>query len=108
MFTANLELNDLLVWIVTLLTAIAGSTGLWHYLELKKDKISSTSQLLLGISYSIIIDIAKDVIKRGYFDESQYASVFKHLYPAFKTLGGDQLVDKYVDQIKDLPIKRDD
>lgn len=93
------------VSIVTIVTSLVGSSGLWAYLQKKDTRKDATTQLLLGIAHDRIIFLGMSYIDKGWISKDEYDDLMKYLYEPYTHFGGNGLAEKIMNEVKQLPIR---
>lgn len=104
--------------IVTIIGAVFASSGLWTLIlylvqrkDNKKDKedevLDNQSQMLLGLGHDRIIYLGAKYIEEGFISEDQFENLNKYLYEPYKKLGGNGTAEKIMEDVKNLPIRKD-
>lgn len=98
--------TPILVALVTSLSAILASSGVWAYISAKGNKRSATTKLLLGLAHDRIIYLGMSYIDRGWITKDEYDDLINYLYDPYSHFGGNGLADKVVSEVKKLPIRK--
>lgn len=94
--------------VVTVVCAVAGSSGLWAFLQHRQDKKSDSTKLLLGIAHDRILWLGMHYIEKGYITQDQYENLHDYLYLPYERLGGNGSAKKIVNEIEaKLPIRKE-
>lgn len=96
------------IWFPVLLTflgTLAGSTGLWTYLERKNSRKSAQTQLLLGLAHERIIFQGMSYVDRGWITKDEYEDFDKYLYKPYSQFGGNGLAERVMNEVNRLPIR---
>ena len=102
---------------IGIFTAVFASQGLWAlilYLVQRKDKkkdkedteLKNQSQMLLGLGHDRIIYLGTKYIEDGYVTEDEFENLNKYLYEPYKALGGNGTAEKIMDDVRNLPIRK--
>lgn len=95
----------LLELLITLVVAIVGSTGLWSYLQTKRDKKDGNTQILLGLGHDRICHLGKTYISRGYITKEEYENLIDYLWTPYSNRGGNGSAARIVKEVETLPIR---
>lgn len=104
--------------LVTIIGAVFASSGLWTlilYLVQRKDKkkdkedevLKQQSDMLLGLGHDRIIYLGAKYIEEGSISEDQFENLNKYLYEPYKKLGGNGTAEKIMEDVRNLPIRKD-
>ena len=93
--------------IVTLIVAVFGSTGFWTWITNRAKKKSAESRLLLGLAYSEIINRADACLSRGWAEVEEYNQLNRYLYQPYAEMGGNGTAQKLMDEVRNLPTRKE-
>lgn len=93
--------------VITILSTLLASVGLWTYLSKRFDKKSAKSKMILGLGHKAVMDDAMMYIQRGNITRSEYEDLYKYLYQPYKDMGGDGTVERIMKEVDKLPIVHD-
>lgn len=95
--------------ILTLIIAVFASTGFWAFItaliQRKDSAKNNRDKLLLGLAYDRICYLAGQYIIRGWLTKDEFESLHDYLFVPYKSLGGDGTADKFMDDVRKLPIR---
>lgn len=95
--------------LLTILTIIFGSTGMWALLSQQLQKMDkkkdSQSQMLIGLAHDRICDLCQAYINRGWITKDEYENLFDYLFIPYKLLGGNGTAEKMINDVSKLPMK---
>lgn len=88
---------------------ISGIFSLVLYKVQKKDKQEdATSRMILGLGYETIVELGVKLIAQGYVTEAQYTDLIKYLWEPYRDLGGNGTAEKVINEVKKLPLRKED
>ena len=92
--------------ILTIVTAILASSGLWAFLGKKLDRNNSERELLVGIGHIELVFFGMQYIERGWITRDEYETM-QDLYEPYVKLGGNGSGTKIMKEleIEKLPIR---
>ena len=90
--------------ILTIVTAILASSGLWAFISSRLDKNSSERELLVGIGHVELVFFGMQYIERGWVTRDEYETL-QDLYKPYTKLGGNGSGSKIMHEIEKLPIR---
>lgn len=90
--------------ILTIVTAILASSGLWAFISSRLDKNSSERELLVGIGHVELVFFGMQYIERGWITRDEYETL-QELYKPYVKLGGNGSGKKIMNEVEQLPIK---
>lgn len=91
--------------IVTILTSVLASSGLWAFLGSRLDRHSAEKEMLLGLGHDRIMERGMKYLDRGWITQDEYENLHVYLYEPYKKLGGNGSAHKIITEIDKLPIK---
>ena len=69
-------------------------------------ELKNQSQMLLGLGHDRIIYLGTKYIEDGYVTEDEFENLNKYLYEPYKALGGNGTAEKIMDDVRNLPIRK--
>lgn len=90
--------------IITIITALLASSGLWAFLGKKLERNNSERELLVGIGHVELVFFGMQYIERGWITRDEYETL-QELYKPYVKLGGNGSGTKIMNEIEHLPIK---
>ena len=91
--------------IVTIISTFIASSGFWAYLAARREKNSATTQLLLGLAYSRLMELGMWYLSRGWITKDEFEEYEKYLYRPYIDLSGNGSAKHIMDQIDKLPYR---
>lgn len=95
-------------WVVTLVTLISSvlaSTGLWALIQKSMEKKDSKSKMILGLGHDRIMCLGMKYLNRGWITQDEYENLYKYLFKPYTELGGNGTAKHMMERIDRLPIK---
>ncbi len=93
--------------LITVLTTVLASNGFWTLLQYRREGRDKTGKLLRGIAHDRIISLGEKALSRGQITSDEYENLYDYLYLPYKALGGNGSAERIVEQVKQLPIRKD-
>ena len=90
--------------LVTILTSVLASSGLWAFLGNIREKNSAERDILIGIGHIELMFFGMQYVERGCITQDEYDTMVD-LYKPYKKLGGNGSGSKIMHEIEQLPIK---
>lgn len=90
--------------ILTIVTALLASSGLWAFLGKKLERNNSERELLVGIGHVELVFFGMQYIERGWITRDEYETL-QELYKPYVKLGGNGSGKKIMNEVEELPIK---
>jgi len=90
--------------IITILTSVLASSGLWAFLASKFERDSAEKDILIGIGHIELVFFGMQYIERGWITQDEYETL-KSLYEPYKKLGGNGSGTKIMQEVDKLPIR---
>lgn len=96
---------DWVQMIVTIVCAIAASSGFWAWLQSKHDKNDANTRLLVGLAHDRICYLGVKYLTRGYVTQDEYENLNDYLYEPYRERGGNGSAQRVMEAVKKLPFK---
>lgn len=90
--------------IVTIITALLASSGLWAFLGKSIERSSAERELLVGIGHIELVFFGMQYIERGWITREEYETM-QDLYKPYVKLGGNGSGTKIMKEVEGLPIR---
>lgn len=90
--------------ILTIVTALLASSGLWAFLGKKLERNNSERELLVGIGHIELVFFGMQYIERGWITRDEYETM-QDLYEPYVKLGGNGSGTKIMKELEKLPIR---
>lgn len=90
--------------ILTIVTALLASSGLWAFLGKKLERNNSERELLVGIGHIEIVFFGMHYLERGWITRDEYETM-QSLYEPYAKLGGNGSGTKIMKELEKLPIR---
>lgn len=95
----------LITAIVSIVCAALASSGLWAFIQSKKDKNNYSDMLLLGLAHDRIIALGNGYIARGWITTDEYENLYDYLYVPYEKMGGNGSAKRVMEAVKKLEIR---
>ena len=90
--------------ILTIVTALLASSGLWAFLGNRLERNNSERELLTGIGHVELVFFGMQYIERGWITRDEYETM-QDLYKPYVKLGGNGSGAKIMKELENLPIR---
>ena len=90
--------------ILTIITALLTSSGLWAFLGSRLEKNSAERELIVGIAHIELVFFGMQFLERGWITRDEYETL-QDLYSPYVKLGGNGSGKKIMKEIENLPIR---
>lgn len=90
--------------ILTIITSILASSGLWAFLGNKLERNDAERELIIGIGHVELVFFGMQYIDRGWITKDEYDTM-QDLYKPYIKLGGNGSGTKIMKEIENLPIR---
>ena len=90
--------------ILTIVTALLASSGLWAFLGKRLDRNNSERELIVGIGHIELVFFGMQYIERGWISRDEYETM-QGLYEPYVKLGGNGSGTKIMKELENLPIR---
>ena len=90
--------------ILTIVTALLASSGLWAFLGKKLERNNSEREVLVGIGHIELVFFGMQYIERGWITRDEYETM-QDLYKPYVKLGGNGSGTRIMQELEKLPIR---
>lgn len=90
--------------ILTIITSLLASSGLWAFLGNRLEKNSAERELIVGIGHIELVFFGMQFIERGWITRDEYETM-QDLYKPYVKLGGNGSGTRIMQEIEKLPIR---
>lgn len=90
--------------ILTILTSLLASSGLWAFLGNRMERNTAERELIVGIGHIELVFFGMQYIERGWITRDEYETM-QDLYKPYVRLGGNGSGTKIMKELEKLPIK---
>lgn len=90
--------------ILTIITALLTSSGLWAFLGSRLEKNSAERELIVEIAHIELVFFGMQFLERGWITRDEY-EIMQDLYNPYVKLGGNGSGKKIMKEIENLPIR---
>lgn len=90
--------------IITVVTSVIASSGVWTFITKMAEKKDSKTQLLIGLAHDRILHLCEKYIERGWITKEEYDDLHKYLYEPYTKSGGNGSAEKMVKKVDQLRI----
>lgn len=92
--------------VLTILSSVLASSGLWAFLMAKMDRNSAEREMLIGLGHDRIMYLGMRYIERGWITQDEYENLNTYLYEPYQRLGGNGSAHRIMDEVNKLPIRQ--
>lgn len=90
-------------FVLTLVTALLASSGLWAFLGNRLERNSAERELIVGIGHIELVFFGMQYIERGWITRDEYETM-QELYKPYVKLGGNGSGTKIMKELEKLPM----
>jgi hypothetical protein len=94
----------ILVALISSLSTIVASSGLWVYMDRKRSTRKAMERLLIGIAHNEIVQLSHQYIERGFITQDEYENLYKFLFIPYLELGGNGSANRLMTEVNKLPL----
>lgn len=91
--------------LLTIITSVMASSGLWAYITRMLDKRDVKTSMLIGLAHDRIQHLGMYYIERGWITHDEYENLKVYLYEPYEKMGGNGSAKKIMQEVERLPIK---
>lgn len=100
----NFDWTVVIVSLITAISTIVASSGLWVYMDKKRSKRNAMNRLLIGIAHNEIVQLSHTYINRGFITQDEYENLHQFLFLPYQELGGNGSANRLMTEVNKLPI----
>lgn len=101
-------MDPLLQSLLTIVGAVAASSGFWAWLQKRRDKKDAKTELLIGMAHDRIMYLCMSYIKRKWITQDEYENLRMYLYEPYEKNGGNGSAKRLMMEVDKLPIRPPD
>lgn len=90
--------------IITVVTSVIASSGVWTFVSKMAEKKDSKTQLLIGLAHDRILHLCEKYIERGGITKEEYDDLHEYLYTPYSNSGGNGSAERMVNKVDQLPL----
>ena len=98
-------MSNIVQIIVTIVCSVLASSGLWSFIQSRREKKDAKTQMILGLGHDRIVNQGMIFIKRGWLTQDEYENLHDYLYVPYEKMGGNGSAKKIMAEVERLPIK---
>lgn len=91
--------------VITVVSSVLASSGLWAYLTAKADKKDAKTEMLVGLGHDRIVSLGQEYIDKQSVSKEEYENLHDYLFIPYKKLGGNGSAERVMKEVEKLPIK---
>ena len=96
--------EDVLQILVTIIISVFSSSGLWAFIQSRRDKKDARNELLVGLAHDRIIFLGMSYIERGEITRDEYENLHDYLYIPYQKMGGNGSAARVMSEVEKLKI----
>ena len=96
--------NDVLQVLIAVITSVFASSGLWAFIQSRRDKKDARNELLVGLAHDRIIFLGMSYIERGEITRDEYENLHDYLYVPYQKMGGNGSAARVMAEVEKLKI----
>lgn len=96
--------EDVLQILVTIILSVFSSSGLWAFIQSRRDKKDARNELLVGLAHDRIIFLGMSYIERGEITRDEYENLHDYLYVPYQKMGGNGSAARVMAEVEKLKI----
>ena len=91
--------------VLTIVTSVLASSGVWAVVARVLDSKSVRTQMLSGFGHDRICFLGQEYIKRGYIYADEYENLHDYLYTPYAKMGGNGTAKRIMDEVSKLEVR---
>ena len=96
--------DDILQVLIAVITSVFASSGLWAFIQSRRDKKDARNELLVGLAHDRIISLGMSYIERGEITRDEYENLHDYLYIPYQKMGGNGSAARGMAEVEKLKI----
>ena len=96
--------DDILQVLIAVITSVFASSGLWAFIQSRRDKKDARNDLLVGLAHDRIIFLGMTYIERGEITRDEYENLHDYLYIPYQKMGGNGSAARVMAEVEKLKI----
>lgn len=97
--------QDMIVALITAVSCVIGSSGMWAYFTKKTGSHTARDRLMMGLAYEKIVTLGVSYIQRGYVSKDEYEEYLKYFVEPYKAMGGNGVAERIATEVASLPFR---
>lgn len=98
-------MNFMSQFILTIISSVLTSGGLWTYIQRKTEQNDNKKEMLIGLGHDRIVSLGMTYIERGYITQDEYENLNDYLYIPYRKMGGNGSAQRIMEEVNKLPIR---
>lgn len=94
--------------VLTIIGAVAASSGFWAWVQSKQSKNNAHSDMLLGLGHDRIVFLCMKYIDRGWVTGDEFENLNTYLYEPYVKMGGNGTAKRLMALVEKLPVRKVD
>ena len=90
---------------LTILVAVLTSSGLWTFIQSRRDKKDAKTRLLVGLAHDRICYLGMSYVRRQYITRDEYENLHDYLYVPYHELGGNGSAERVMKEVNSLELR---
>lgn len=99
-------MTELAQIIITVVSSVIASSGLWAFLSRLADRKDVKTQMLVGLAHDRILFLGMSYIERGYITQDEYENLYDYLFLPYQKMGGNGSAARVMKEVDKLPIHK--
>lgn len=91
--------------IVTVACSVLASSGLWTFVQNRREKKNAGRQLMIAIAHDRIIHLGMKYVERGWITNDEFENLNDYLYDSYLKMNGNGSAKRVMDEVRQLPIR---
>lgn len=87
-------MNEWMQVILTVISSVLASSGLWTYMMKKSEQKDVKTEMLIGLAHDRIVFLGMAYIERGWITQDEYENLYEYLYKPYEKMAAMALQRK--------------
>ena len=92
--------------LLTIVSSVIASSGFWAWMDRRREKKDSKTQMLLGLGHDRIIMLCEKYIERGWITSDEYENLNTYLFDPYTKMGGNGTAKRLMEIVEELPVHK--
>lgn len=97
-------MDSIIPFLITIISSVLASSGLWTFIQSKADKNDVKTEMLIGLGHDRIVALGMSYMQRGSITQDEYENLNDYLYVPYKKMGGNGSAQRIMEEVNKLPI----
>lgn len=92
--------------LITIVGSVIASSGFWAWMDRRRERKDSKTQMLLGLGHDRIVMLCEKYIERGWITSDEYENLNTYLFDPYIKMGGNGTAKRLMEIVVKLPVRK--